>query len=52
MAIYYGKSKDGSDMKEFKGFHVSENGEYWGSMPINNDGTLKYEKKQKSKYHK
>ena len=57
MPIYYGKSKDGSDMKEFEGFNVSENGKYWGSEPINNDGTFKssinnINKRKGSKFHK
>ena len=34
MPFYYGKSKDGSDMKEFEGFSVSPNGHFWGSEPI------------------
>ena len=56
MPIYYGKSKDGSDIKEFEGFYVSENEKYWGSKPMNNNGTFKMDNKNKqakgSKFHK
>jgi hypothetical protein len=34
MPIFYGKSRDGSDMKEFEGMHTSPNGKYWGNKPI------------------
>jgi len=34
MPIYYGKSKDGSDMKEFEGFYVNpDNDNEWSSQP-------------------
>ena len=57
MPIYYGKSKDGSDAKEFEGFYVSENGKYWATEPINNDGTLNSSKsniknQKGSKFHR
>ena len=34
MPIYYGKSRDGSDAKEFEGMYTSPNGKYWGTEPI------------------
>lgn len=34
MPIYFGKSADGSDAQEFKGFHVSPCGNFWGSSPF------------------
>jgi hypothetical protein len=56
MPIYHGKSADGSDMKEFKGFDVSPNGKYWGSEPINDEGEfikdIKRKTRSRSKYHK
>lgn len=33
MPIYTGKSADGSDMKEFEGFHVSPDGKEFSNMP-------------------
>lgn len=32
--MYYGKSEDGSDAKQFEGFYVSPCGKYWGSEPF------------------
>jgi len=34
MPLYYGKTADGSDMKEFEGMHVSSCGNYWSSEPF------------------
>jgi len=46
MPIYYGKSKDGSDMKEFEGMYTSPNGKYWGNKPI----SLKEEKEMEEHF--
>ena len=34
MTFYYGKSADGSDMKEFEGMYVSPCGKYWSTEPF------------------
>lgn len=34
MPIYYGKTRDGSDMKEVEGMHVSSCGNFWSSVPF------------------
>lgn len=52
MPIYHGKSKDGSDMKEFKGFYVYTCGNFWGSAPFDKNGDVVIFKKSKSRYHK
>lgn len=52
MPIYYGSSRDGSDIKEFEGFYTSENGEFWGTMPIDNNGVFIKKSKHCSKFHK
>jgi uncharacterized protein YchJ len=44
MPIYYGKSADGSDAKEFEGFHVSSCGKYWGSEPFDNEAVQELER--------
>lgn len=31
MPLYFGKSKDGSDMQEFEGMYVHPNGEEWSN---------------------
>jgi hypothetical protein len=33
MPFYTGKTKDGSDMKEVQGMHISENGREWSNQP-------------------
>ena len=33
MPFYKGKSKDGSDMEEVQGMHISEDGKEWSNMP-------------------
>ena len=33
MAFYTGKTKDGSDMREVQGMHISENGKEWSNKP-------------------
>jgi len=45
MPIFYGKSEDGSDAKEFKGFPVSDCGEYWGDSPQSANEAKKIGKK-------
>ena len=61
MPIYVGKGvpgEPGFECKKFEGFHLSPNGEYWGSEPIGDDGEFidwksKRKKfKHRSKYHK
>lgn len=51
MPFYYGKSRDGSDMKEFKGMYINpDNPNEWSSMPYQKqvleshiyDETIKY----------
>ena len=32
--MYFGTTADGSDIKEFKGFYVSENGKFFGNKPV------------------
>ena len=34
MSIFYGKSNDGGDAREFEGFYVSPDGETWGNTPF------------------
>lgn len=50
MPIYYGKSRDGSDMKEFEGMHVSPNGKYWGSEPISEEEEKRIEKEMEGSF--
>lgn len=33
MPFYFGKSKDGSDLKEVEGMYVSPDGKEWSNMP-------------------
>lgn len=33
MAFYTGKTKDGSDMRDVQGMHISENGKEWSNKP-------------------
>jgi len=52
MPVYFGKSADGSDAKEFKGFYVSPCGNFWGNTPFvktkqKTDWKLRMEKLQR-----
>ena len=49
MTMYYGKSADGSDMKEFQGFYTSPCGRYWGSHPFTKDHPLMQSKNRPKK---
>ncbi len=52
MPIYFGKSRDGSDMQEFGGMFVSPDGKEWSSEPYTNEQHLanKEQKKQQRIY--
>ena len=48
MSFYNGSTRDGSDMREFKGMYVSPCGEYWSSQPITDEQKSQDRKEQ---YH-